>query len=113
MPITTTPDTSAAILRLVDLAVQVRFEQIRPRLQQRCGGYRYDDLRCEADQLGPRFRVDLSLRLHTVPSGLLWVPPVRTVGAILRGAYDREIEAVWHEAAESAWLDREFARELV
>jgi hypothetical protein len=108
-----TPTYATSIIRLVDLAVTIRFKRIRPRLHQRPGEYRYDDPQCWPERLGSRFRVEMAMQLRAVPSGLLWVPPVRTVGRVLRGYYDQEIEAAWHDAAGSAWLDRVFARELV
>jgi hypothetical protein len=105
--------TSTSITRLVDIAVALRFKRIRPTLHQRTGEYRYDGPQCRPEQLGSRFRVEMAMQLRAVPSGLLWVPPVRTVGRVLRGYYDQEIEAAWHDAAGSAWLDRQYRWELV
>lgn len=104
-------DLGSAIRRAVDAAVSLRFLRIRPRLRERVGEYRYDRLVCVHEQLGPMFRVELSLRLGE-PGGLTWTPPEWLPSSVLSGDMDRLIEETWHEAARGAWEDLEHRREL-
>lgn len=78
---------------------------IRPRLKQRDGEYLYGGCRARPEELGWRFRQNLSLYLKQ-PGGLCWEPPTEVVGQVEAGEHDALIEATWHDAASAEWYYR-------
>ncbi len=86
----------------VDDAVAARFLAIRKGLKRRTGDYLYDGHRCLPEELGWRFRQNLSLKLHE-PGGLAWNPYPELPAEIEEGKHDGKIEHTWHDGASAEW----------
>ena len=91
-------DTS--ILHAVDEAVADRFRAIRDRFKEREGDYIYGGYRTMPEQLGWRFRQNLSLKLRE-PGGLFYVCYPELPAEIAADRHDGMIEHTWHDAASS------------
>ena len=90
----------STVLNFVDEAVAERFLAIRSKFRERPGDYVYNGPRTAPDQLGWRFRQNMSLAMHD-PRGLAWPCYPQLPDEIARGQHDRMIEHTWHDAASA------------